>query len=130
MALTPQGMAERLERAKGCPKCTSWRHAAKDCRNPRTTICKVPEGNGVCDRAHNDLLHGSGSAYCESNAVINVSITERGEIVLLGVQRVEARCVEGRQDAIMFYDSGSTLTLCRHEWAKRAGYRGGTSAST
>ena len=124
LAMTPKQKAERLEKAGGCPKCTSWRHSAKDCRNPRTTICKVPVGSGVCDKPHNDLLHDSGSAYCDSNAVINVSITERGEIVLLGMQEIKVQAKRGRQEGILFYDSGSTLTLCRHEWAVKAGYKG------
>ena len=122
--MNPKEKAERLEKAGGCPKCTSWRHAGKDCRNQRSTICKVPVGAGVCDRPHNDLLHESGSAYCDANFLVNVSISERGDLVLLGVQRMEVQGRHGRQEGIVFYDSGSTLTLCRHDWAVKAGYQG------
>merc|ERR1711867_29040 len=56
--------------------------------------------------------------------VLNVSVTSSGEVVLLGVQKVQVEGKEGRRPGILFFDSGSTLTLCRHQWAREAGYEG------
>ena len=87
--MTPADKAARIERARGCPKCTSWRHGPQNCRNLRETICKMAVGNGVCDKPHLNMLHGSGNAYCQANHVLSVSTTPNGELVLLGVQQVQ-----------------------------------------
>ena len=50
--------------------------------------------------------------------------TPKGELVLLGVQWVHVLSDKGTQTRVLFYDSGSTLTLCRHDWAQKAGYEG------
>merc|ERR1711867_402982 len=123
MALSSEEKAARIERAGGCPRCSSWRHGPADCRNRRPTLCEVKVGSGVCDRPHLQILHESKNAYCHANSVVNASINERGDLVLLGVQKVK---VAGQQsgEGILFYDSGSTLTLCRHDWARRQGYVG------
>merc|ERR1711867_189863 len=77
-----------------------------------------------CGRAHLEMLHASKNAYCNANNVVSVSVAESGDVVLLGVQEVEVRAAQGRKAGILFFDSGSTLTLCRHEWAREAGYVG------
>ena len=57
LELTPADKAAQIEQARGCPKCTSWRHGPQNCRNPRETICKMAVGNGVCDKPHLNMLH-------------------------------------------------------------------------
>ena len=117
--MSPEERGARLEKAQGCFKCTSWLHQAKDCRDPRTEgICKFKEGSQVCNGIHNEVLHGSKNTYCEGNSIVNMTTNERGELVLLGVQKVEVKGANGRSDGILFFDSGSTLTLCRHQWAR------------
>ena len=44
--------------------------------------------------------------------------------MLLGVQPVKYMTTQGKGEAVLFFDSGSTLTLCRHSWAREAGYVG------
>ena len=109
---------------KGCPRCTSWTHDAANCKNRRPTVCKEKVNGAPCGRPHLGMLHGSGSAYCNANAALNISVASSGAVVLLGVQEVRARGKEGELGAVLFFDSGSTLTLCRHGWAKAAGYVG------
>ena len=47
-------------------------------------------------------------------------------MVLLGVQEVSVQGSKGNRKAILFFDSGSTLTLCRHDWARSFGLMGRT----
>merc|ERR1711867_48213 len=110
--------------AKGCCRCTSWAHQAKDCRSRRQSGCREKVGAGICGKQHLEMLHNSGSAYCKANALVNASVNERGELVLLGVQPIMVQGKSAQYSAILFHDSGSTLTLCRHGWAKRAGFVG------
>ena len=68
-------------------------------------------GSGVCDKPHHSMLHGSGNAYCQANHVLSTSVMPKDELILLGVKRVQALTSQDRQSGILFYDSGSTLTL-------------------
>ena len=61
-------------------------------------------GNGVCDKPHLNMLHGSGNAYCQANHVLSASTTPKGELVLLGVQRVQVLSDKGVQTGVLFYD--------------------------
>ena len=118
MAMSSVDKAARIERAKGCPKCTSWGHQLPACRVRRPDPCRQPVANGLCDRLHHVSLHDSKNQYCNANPVVNVSINSKGQMILLGVQQVHVETVEGDKTAILFYDSGSTLTLCTHSWAR------------
>ena len=121
--MSAEEKAARIERAGGCPKCSSWHHGPGQCRNRRPTLCKAKVGAGLCNRPHLEMLHESKNAYCEANMAVNVTITERGDMVLLGVQKVKV-VGKSSKEGVLLYDSGSTLTLCRHEWATREGYVG------
>ena len=48
----------------------------------------------------------------------------KGQMILLGIQKVEAKLGESEVPATLFYDGGSTLTLCLHSWAKKHGLQG------
>ena len=111
-----------MEQAKGCPKCTSWRHKPRDCRMRRPLPCRKLVGNEECDRQHHVSLHDSKNAYCSANSVVNVSVNAKGQMILLGVQEVAVK--ESTTGTILFFDSGSTLTLCTHKWARANGLRG------
>ena len=59
-------------------------------------------------------LHDSKNEYCSANALVNASVNSRGQLILLGVQQVKVKLEEEDSEAVLFYDSGSTLTLCTH----------------
>ena len=124
LALSPVERGNRIEAAQGCPKCTSRRHRLDQCWNRQRNVCKEKVNGQVCDRPHDTMLHHSKSNYCVSNAVINASINKQGEIILLGIQRVRVMVGDKETWAVVFYDSGSTLTLCLHKWARAQGLSG------
>ena len=87
-------------------------------------VCREKVQGKRCSKPHDTSLHFSGSHYCSANAVINVSINNRGELILLGIQKVRVKTANGDAWATVFYDSGSTLTLCLHKWARTSGLVG------
>ena len=56
--------------------------------------------------------------------MINVTVNAKNQMILLGIQRVVALTAGGDSPATLFYDGGSTLTICLHSWAKRNGLVG------
>ena len=123
-ALTPEEKGRKIESVRGCPKCTSWAHEAKDCWDNRPLICRKMDNGVQCNKPHHSGLHSSKSHYCSANVVVNASINDSGEIILLGMQQVQVKTDMGDGTAILFYDGGSTITLCRHDWARSHGLTG------
>ena len=69
--------AKLLEDEGGCALCTSTSHARDRCwivqYNKPQQQCKEKVGTGECGRPHHPTLHGSASAYCQSNAALRTS---------------------------------------------------------
>ena len=122
LEMSPAQKAAWIEHARGCPKCTSWKHVSKDCSILRNTICKVPVGTGVCNKPHHSMLHGSGNAYCQANHCLCFSNSTPRQSVLLEVQRVLVVTMQGSEEGVVIFDHGSNLTFCPHDWAKKAGW--------
>ena len=67
-----QERANCVAEAKGCALCLDWRgkHQAADCKarknGKRLELCKEKDGNGVCGRRHDQLVHGTNVSYCNS----------------------------------------------------------------
>ena len=55
--------AEAIEKASGCPRCTSWTHKKAQCPNP-VTDCKEVINGARCHKDHSRLVCNSGVAYC------------------------------------------------------------------
>ena len=56
--------AKTIEKEKGCPRCTSWKHARDKCKM-QANSCNKEDSSGVkCKGDHSRLLCGSGNAYC------------------------------------------------------------------
>ena len=140
-AMSPVQRGKRLEELGGCARCTSWLHkrGKKGCPRRDPTSCPETEGGRKCGKDHDQLLHGSGSAYCSSNSVTvsaispevkSPEVTETTQCshasptVLLEMQTVDLRVDKKKLKTIMFFDNGSTATICTHAWAKRAGIKG------
>ena len=67
------GVKERagaVEKAKGCPQCTSWNHPSSRCWFRRKVECPASIGGQTCRKAHNLMLHNSENSYCVASAVV------------------------------------------------------------
>ena len=58
-----QQRATTVQKANGCPRCTSWGHQRKDC-TMRSNSCGEDVSGTRCTGDHSRLLHGSGNVYC------------------------------------------------------------------
>ena len=140
-AMSPVQRGKRLEEVGGCARCTSWKHkrGKSGCIRKNPTSCLEMEGGNRCGKDHDQLLHGSGSAYCSANGVSISSVSPEkdwskthgkghgnhpGATVLLEIQSVKLIVNKMVEQTIMFFDNGSTATICTHRWAKRAGIQG------
>ena len=140
-ALSPVQRGKRLEELGGCARCTSWLHkrGKKGCPRSNPTSCPEIEGGQRCGKDHYQLLHGSGSAYCSSASISISSISPKvkckevhetsqcshaSPTVLLEIQSVLLMINKKKEKTIMFFDNGSTATICTHAWAKKAGIQG------
>ena len=56
--------AGAVEKAKGCPQCTSWNHPAARCWFRRKVECPASVGGQACRKAHHLMLHNSENTYC------------------------------------------------------------------
>ena len=125
-ALTPEERGKRIEEAKACRRCTSWAHPTSQCwiDLAKRPACLKEENGQACMRDHHSSLHGSRNKYCEAHATVNVSYRDGGEFVLLSIELVQCRDEQGKEfTAILFSDSGATITLCLHSWARRHNLR-------
>ena len=141
-AMSPIVRGKRLEEVGGCARCTSWMHkqGRRSCPRTNPTSCPEMESGKRCGRDHDQLLHGSGSAYCSANS-ISMSTKARGSstcpemkdtnqcnhpgaTVLLEMQTVDLLVNMNKVTTIMFFDNGSTATICTHSWAEQAGIEG------
>ena len=105
-----------MEEFYACPKCTSWTHTYKKCWRKRSYICGAQEGNHICQKKHDPLLHGAKNHYCLANAA------QRDRPVMLLPQEIVGGAVGGKEITFLgFYDNGSTLSLVRHRSARQAG---------
>ena len=62
--------AAAVEKAKGCPQCTSWNHPAIRCWFRRRVECPASVGGQPCKKAHNLMLHNSENTYCVAGALV------------------------------------------------------------
>ena len=58
-----QQRALAVQKAQGCPRCTSWQHKRKDCPM-KPNSCGEDINGTKCIADHSKLLHGSGNVYC------------------------------------------------------------------
>ena len=121
-----------MEEVKACSKCTSWRHqkSAKQC--PRgTSSCTALKSGKKCDKDHDTSLHGSGNKYCSTAGLMSATASnwknktceedEGFSPVLLEIQQVPL-IVEGLvQETTLFFENGTTATICTHRWARSLG---------
>ena len=118
--MTPVERGNRIEAAGACRRCTSWAHKTKDCwidLSKRTACFKEVNGE-TCKKDHHTSLHESQNAYCQANGIVNVTFKQDGDMVLLSIELVKCQDGDGREfTAILFSDSGATITLCLHSWA-------------
>ena len=122
-----QQRAATVESAKGCPRCTAWKHQRKDCRM-RSNSCGSDMGGSACTGDHSKLLHGSGSVYC---AALNAAATH-----LLSPAADLFSCVKESEETVFFlqdipimkskvharsmWDKGSNRVLIREAYAKKS----------
>ena len=114
-----------MESMGACPKCTAWNHDKRHC--PKLGYpCKVEVGGTKCKRYHDPLLHDSKNKFCEAAFVQTVASLTPGldTRVLLGVQQVPVSAGKGAGEARALWDSGATISLCTHEWARSQELRG------
>ena len=62
--------AAAVEKAKGCPQCTSWNHPASRCWFRRKVECPASVGGQPCKKAHNLMLHNSENTYCVAGVLV------------------------------------------------------------
>ena len=55
--------AASIQKANGCPRCTSWKHQRKDC-TMKSNSCGEDVSGTRCTGDHSRLLHGSGNVFC------------------------------------------------------------------
>ena len=134
IAMKPAERGRQIEAVGGCPKCTSWKHGQDRCWFRRKPACDVKVAGKACGKPHDQLLHGSGSKYCQAASLIAAACPaeslgcdhEHDGPVLLEVQTLFVGTPE--QDSVtstnVFFDIGATVTLCTHDWAQRAKLRG------
>ena len=129
--MTVSNRAKAVERAKGCPRCTSWNHSRDACKMPANN-CNKEDGNGSkCKGDHSKLLCGSGNAYCfaiKPNSMPIVKQKNKHSVKIDGFSNINenADTVQYIQDikvaghdvlARTFWDDGSTRVLIRDEFA-------------
>ena len=132
-AMNPVQRGKKMEEIKGCSRCTSWKHqnVGKSCPRSKSS-CSVQESGVKCGKDHDTSLHGSGSQYCSSAGVRSTVATELSSDngadmcapVLLEIQKVKLEVQGIPHEAVIFFDNGSTATLCTHRWAKAVGLQG------
>ena len=134
-SMSPVQRGKKMEEVKGCSKCTSWKHqkGAKQC--PRGAgLCTVDESGNKCNKDHDTSLHGSGSRYCSTAGIMTTSTGKKAKKqetedegcspVLLEIQKVPLTVNGTTHETVMFFDNGSTATICTHKWAQKAGIKG------
>ena len=135
-SMTAVQRGNKLEELGGCSRCTSWLHkkGKKSCPRTKPTSCPELEGSSRCGKDHDRVLHGSGSAYCSAaglsvvcNDAVGTGVAQcshSGSTVLLEIQLVNISVNETTIKTVMFFDNGSTATMCTHAWAKKTGLQG------
>ena len=125
MALGPVEKGKAVESLRACPKCLAWNHQKRFC--PRRGFpCRVEEDGEKCKKWHDQMLHDSNNRYCEASAVMaDMCLGQTEETrVLLPVQEVEVRAGQGKAEGKALWDTGATICLVTHSWAKARGLRG------
>ena len=125
MAKNALGMGKVVEECKACPKWLSWTHVKRNC--PKKGRPFTHTANGVkCTKYHDSLLLSSKSKYCEAAhvEVVDVNAVDISKTVLLAQQEIPAAAVgkpcnicDPTQCAIVFWDTGSAVCICTHQWA-------------
>ena len=132
-ALTPVQRGKKLEELEGCARCTSWKHkkepGKKGCLRGNPMSYPVKESGRVCGKDHDKTVHGSGSKYCSAASILVSEVQHSPDCtdhlpVLLEIQEVMLPVDGQKAKTVMFFDNGSTTTLCTHSWAKKAGLVG------
>ena len=120
--MNTQQRARAVENAKGCPRCTGWRHQRKDCRMSANS-CGVDVSGSRCTGDHSRLLHGSGNVYCAalsaglaSSRTDLFSCVKEEEATLYYIQDIPIK--KSSMPARVLWDTGSNRVLIRDEFAK------------
>ena len=116
--------ANAVEKAKGCPRCTSWGHTRTDCKM-KPNSCGADVGATKCTGDHSKLLHGSGNVYC---AVLSAGLTSSSADMFDCVKEEEAtvyylqdiKVKKSKDPCRVFWDRGSNRVLIREGFAKAA----------
>ena len=117
-----QQRSNAIEAAKGCPRCTCWRHQKQSCKMPANS-CGEDIGGGKCSGDHSKLLHGTTNVYC---AAISANLRASGSDLFACVKEDEEAIfylqdipVKGpKRSARVFWDQGSNRVLIRDDFAK------------
>ena len=113
-----------VEKANGCPRCTSWKHQRNDCKMSPNS-CGEQLGGSKCTGDHSRLLHGSTNVYCAAlNAAFNTftsnsdlfSCVKEEEDTLYYIQDIPI--AKSTKPARVLWDRGSNRVLIREEFAK------------
>ena len=148
LALTPMARAKKVEDEGGCCLCTAWNHVVTRCfltQNNRPgnpdIRCKEGTANGVCNKQHHRLLHGSGNAYCQANLAVAIEVIEvEATSLFTNVDLVDLtrRCLfehvlapvrakDGHvQEEIVLTDSAANTNFITHDLAQELGAVGRT----
>ena len=132
--------ARLVESMAGCKRCLRWDHkAGNDCttdkgfylvrdrinKSGKFTCGKLLANGQRCNADHSYYLCGTTVEYCCLTKLTmypggDMPDPVQDEVVLLPIQEVRV----GSQKVLLFWDSGSTATLCTYQVAERLGLRG------
>merc|ERR1711867_349192 len=125
MLLSPEEKGKVVENIRACPKCLAWNQARKHCPR-RGYPCKAENDGVKCKGLHDEMLHESGNKYCEATLVMaEVMLGQTADTrVLLPIQMVPVRGQGAQAEASLLWDTGATISLCTHDWARANGLEG------
>jgi hypothetical protein len=144
-SLSLSDRAALVERVGGCALCLDFtgEHKRDACtalyRGAPMSKCDIESGGVQCGQKHNSLLHGSTTRFCNmtqgSRDMVHVNCAkDKGAPTLKDLEADEAGCalmqvqkveVDAEvSECLVFWDSGSNISLVTSEFAERAGLLG------
>ena len=143
-AKTAQERANCIAEAKGCALYLDWRskHQAVDCEVKKNgkplELCKEKDGNGVCGKHHDPLVHGTTVSYCNSACRVyhqggpqDWGRVESGAPSAADLKAADAQhslfqyqrvaCNLGNVGEVnVFFDGGANINLVTREFIRKA----------
>ena len=121
--------AEAIQKAGGCPRCTSWCHKKKDCKM-NVVDCKEKVNGSRCHKDHSRLVCNSGVAYCL--AVNSVAKKANADIDVFGttLHYLQDIPVNKGDTGRVIWDNGSNRVLVDNKFAKERNLKSRQSTVT